>query len=191
VTSDTPAWLTALTILAPVGASFGVLWLSNKQQSKNLQAQHDLALEKDKIAALVRKAEELYSDVQRRKRHLELNGFQHVAYFQKCGTKSEFLDKITENERHIDFDLVRSELNLRAYFPELEQSFRKAEKLIHAAGKIQADMIMKFDAPSDEKLKMAGECVQAQSAAARSLDEFSQALASRIGELMRLRSPNG
>jgi hypothetical protein len=188
MSSETPAWLIALTILAPIFASFGVLWLTNKQQSRNLRAQHELALEKDKIAATVLKAEELYSDIQRRKKHIEIGGFQYITYFQMCASKNEFLEKTTQESPPIDFDLVRLELNLRAYFPELEDRFRHAERLVHAAGKIQADMIMRFDAPKDAKRDLAGEYIKAQQLAVRSLEEFSQALAAHISAVMQLKT---
>lgn len=161
--------------------------LSNRQQTRNLNAQHALAIERDKIAAVVSKAEELYSDIQRWKKHFELSGFQHVAYYQMAASKDDFLAKATQNSPAIDFDLVRLELNLRAYFPELEEEFRKAEQLVHEAGKIQADMIMTFDARSDAKKRVAGEYVAAQRAAVGALDQFSVALASRIRVLMRVK----
>lgn len=181
-----PAWLTALTILAPIFASFGVLWLSNRQQSRNLQAEHELSLEKDKISAATMKAEELYSDIQRRKKHLELTGFQQMTWFMKCADENEFLEKGVAERQPIDFDLVRMDLNFKAYFPELEKEYRAAEKLVHEAGKIQGDMLFNFRKREAEKQELNGRYLTAQNRAVKALDDLSHSLAARIGEIMRM-----
>lgn len=181
-----PAWLTALTIFAPIIASFGVLWLSNRQQSKNLQAEHHLSLEKEKISVSTRKAEELYSDIQQRKKHLELSGLQQMGWFMKCADKNEFLKKCVEESQPIRFDLVRMDLNFKAYFPELEDTYRAAESLVHEAGKIQAEMLYRFEISESEKRELNGRYLTAQQRAIQALDGLSQALADRIGEIMRI-----
>lgn len=183
-----PAWLTALTILAPIFASFGVLWLSNRQQTRNLQAEYELNLEKNKISAATMKAEELYSDIQRRKKHLELTGFQQMAWFVKCADENEFLEKGVTKSQPIDFDLVRMDLNFKAYFPELEKEYRAAEKLVYETGKIQTEMLFKFRKPEAEKKDLNGRYLTAQNRAVKALDDLSHSLTVRIGEIMRMQN---
>ena len=188
--TETPAWLTAITILAPIFASFGVLWLSNRQQSSNLKAQHDLSLEKAKITAAVSKAEELYSDIQKRRRYFEIECFRYITAFMHSPDKDVFLKKIVDESDPVNFDLVRTEMNFKAYFPDLEAAYRDAESLIHKAGMIQASMLRKFDLSDDEKRDINGELVNAQREAVESLDELSQAIAHQIGQIMILPKQN-
>jgi hypothetical protein len=184
----TPAWLTAVSILAPVIASFGVLWLSNRNQGRLIRAQHDLALEKDRIAATVSKAEQLYSDIQKWKRRLEKMSFDYMIHYRSSRSKSEFLDKITSESSGNDFDLVRLELNLRSYFSDLEPEFRKAHQLVYAVGAIQAQMSGSFEQDVEARKKMNGDLLAAQQKAVKALDNFSSKLAGRIAQLMRLKS---
>jgi hypothetical protein len=184
----TPAWLTAVSILAPVVASFGVLLLSNRNQSRLIQAQHDLALEKDRIAATVSKAEQLYSDIQKWKRRLEKMSFDYMVSYRASRTKSEFLDKITSDNSGNDFDLVRLELNLRSYFSDLEPAFREAQELVYAVGAIEARMCGSFEQDIEARKKTNGDLLTAQQRAVKALDDFSSKLAERIAQLMRHKS---
>ena len=187
-----PAWLTALSLVAPIAASlivsFGVLYFSNKHQAKILNAQHDLSLEKERIAATVAKAEELYDDIQLRKRHLEVNAMKWVALFMQCKSKSEFLDKINADKELLTFDLVRMELNVKAYFTDLENNYREAVNLIHEVGAFQAEMISQFQMSADEKRALNSRLIKAERLASQSLEELSNAVATRIGEVLRLKN---
>ncbi|OAN85567.1 hypothetical protein A8B77_10035 [Erythrobacter sp. EhN03] len=153
-----------------------------------MQAEYELNLEKNKISAATMKAEELYSDIQRRKKHLELTGFQQMAWFVKCADENEFLEKGVTESQPIDFDLVRMDLNFKAYFPELEKEYRAAEKLVYETGKIQTEMLFKFRKPEAEKKDLNGRYLTAQNRAVKALDDLSHSLTVRIGEIMRMQN---
>lgn len=184
---DAPNWFVALSVLAPIFASFGVLWLSNRHQARLIRDQHDLALEKDKIAAVTSKAGELYSDIQKWKKHLEKSSFDYMIYFRSSSSVNEFLNHITEKKSEHDFDLVRLELNLQSYFRELEPEFRDAHKLVYVVGGIQAGMARAFDKDAEAKMQINGELLTAQREAVAALDAFSAKLAARIHELMEIK----
>jgi len=90
-TEAAPAWLTAFTIIAPIVASFGVLWITNKQQDRNLKYQHSLSIEKEKISYIISRSEQLYVDVQSSKKYFEMSGIKCASYLQICKNKDDFL----------------------------------------------------------------------------------------------------
>lgn len=184
--SDTPAWLTAITIMAPVVASFGVLFLSNKQQTKTINAQHSLSLQKEKIATKVAKAEQLYEDIQLRRKHTEANSIRWATSFIQSKSKADFLKSTDAASDPIGFDLVRMELNLAAYFPELEEEYRDAKKLLYAVGDFLPKMMSGFHWPNDDKRSLNSSLIQAERNANEALEKLGRKVAKNINSLLEV-----
>ena len=181
----TPPWLTVITILAPILASLGVLWLTNLHNARMMRAQHNLLLDKERLATIVGKAEQIYHDLENWKHFLFMDGEWSVDIFQTCQTEQEYYEHIAEKPSEVkDFDLVRLELFVRAYFPVLMRAYKLVLDMVDCAGRIRMEFAKQVGASPEDKDRIVREFRTARDEAFETLEMFSEGLAAHIAGLV-------
>jgi hypothetical protein len=173
------------TILAPIVASFGVLWLTNRHNARTMRAQHDLLLQKEKLATIISKAEQVYHDLEKWKRHLSNDSEWRILNFQTSKTEDEYYERAAEKPfEDENFDLVRLGLGVHAYFPVLMPAYTLVTDMLEGAARMQMEFPDHVSAPPEEKDRILREFMSARDEAFETLEMLSEGIAAHIAGLV-------